>query len=161
MDMEAVRYVAAKQGLRGNQKQVAVFNRDPNGPDILWVLRTGSVYTLAEIRTALTRTGVEHRTLVPTRDGTRVEVLDRGTRATEKIKSVATHCGWHIAHHAGWAEFIGAQTREAAQPIYQLIVDDYEEKYGIASAKAPNFDYKARESTRKLSGLHLQLNQVG
>lgn len=61
-------------------------------------------------------------------------MLDKGSKFAGQIRSVAQHYETDFGHYAGRGQFIGAKTREEAQPIYQRIVSAYEKKHGIRAS---------------------------
>lgn len=132
--METVRYMAAKMGLQGRQKQVLAFHAQPGGRDALWILRIGSGYTLDGIRDTLTQNGLNFRTFVPVKDGLEIHVFDEGTKMSNQISEVATAYGSNIEKKKGIGEFIGGETRAEGAKAFHPIVDAYEIKHGIRAA---------------------------
>src|ERR1035437_7155704 len=163
MDMETARYVAAKEGLRSNQVAVAAFHDERGGPDSLWMLTVGKNNAVQQIRDTLDEHNIGHRTLVETPDGTRVEVLDKGSQLAGQIRSVAQHYETNFGQRTGRGQFIGAKTREESQPVYPRIVTAYEKKHGIRAAAnrhdAPGFlDYPHSSPRQELTSSLPDLN---
>jgi capsid protein/predicted ABC-type ATPase len=127
-DFDQLRYSAALKGKALNQKAVLAFQVG-DGKDAIYNTIIPS-NDLNEIREVLDKAGIQHRTLLPEGDNTRIVVYSQGDTQEKNFSKVAEHYDSIISKQRGTGEFVGeAETREGAAKNYDAIVKDYEQKF--------------------------------
>lgn len=117
-DPELIEVSACMIGKSANQKAVAAFVGDPDGPDSLWEIVVPET-DMAKIRQALTELGINFRTIIPMGDqGHKIDVLDPGTILSANMELLGDRYDSDVTWYQGRLKFIGADTREAAQQEY-------------------------------------------
>ncbi len=113
---DEVKSIAADLGVNGAkagapQKAVVPFVAEAGGPDALYDFVLKGM-DLDQARDALTSAGIEFRTLVRSKDGTRVVVFDPGGKMNVNVKNLTgAYEVDEVRFHAGRGEFLGADTR--------------------------------------------------
>jgi len=126
-DFEQLRYSTALKGKIGNQKSVIPFLAQEGGADSLYMTEIKGV-PIEELRPKLDELGIEFRTLVKTKDGTKVIVFDQGTALTEQINNLANAYDTTIEQVQGQGEFLGSwETRAEGLQEYERVISEYEQ----------------------------------
>lgn len=119
------------KGYLADQKAVLVFEQQADGKDAM--VQFHATGTVKKIHENLVKDGVENHTIVPTKDGAMVYVVDLNGSALEQIDKGAQRYGKDnpVYYQFGKAEFIGTDTyegtdrqqRDRAREIYQKVID--------------------------------------
>jgi len=128
-DEETLRYLMSRLGRDAQQKYVVYFQPSPKGSvDLyrLWLPRRAG--NLVALTTALERGGIPFRTLVPTREGTAIYILDLDGNLKTKIATVARQLRARVSHQDGDSALIGHDTREQAKVVFEDEIKKYEAK---------------------------------
>ena len=129
-DEETLRYLMSRLGRDAQQKYVVYFQPSRKGSvDLyrLWLPRRAG--NLVALTTALERGGIPFRTLVPSRAGTAVYIIDLDGNLKTKIANVARKLRARVSHQDGDSALIGDDTREQAQVVFEEEIKKYETKY--------------------------------
>lgn len=140
VDPETARYLAAWSGLLGNRQSVMVFHPDEQGSDRLYSIKFPKT-NMQEVRGALDRAGIQHRTIIPGGKTTHVMVYDPSQVMRAAVGQLAEDHNAIVSESAGRSEFLGRPTSSpsanpSADPIadarshYRRIIADYEESRG-------------------------------
>lgn len=126
--VKTINYAAAWYGLLANQQSVLTFHAHPKGPDSLYEfdLPNGD---LNKIREELTKYGISHRTLIPTKQGVKIVIYDQGRALKPQVAKFASAVYANPSESSGQGEFIGGSTRTGARAKYRKIIDDYEAQF--------------------------------
>jgi hypothetical protein len=135
---EAVRYAGAWLGKLGNQKAILSFSSSDDGPDSVYHLHLPEKDTQA-VRKTLEEIGIQFRSIEPKQGGHDIYVFDQGRTLADKIEDVAEKYDVRAYETTGRGEFVGADTREAAQGEYDKVINDYEAKPNHPHYRAPRF----------------------
>jgi hypothetical protein len=130
-DQGSIRYFLSKLGQAAKQKAVLYFQVKPSGPDRLYMLRPRSLRNLPAIAKALDREGIAFRTLVPTRRGTLIYIVDLGgDELRTKVLSAAKRLRSPVNQREGDGEFIGDnEDAQKASKIFEQEIKSYESSH--------------------------------
>lgn len=131
-DEPTIRYLMARLGRDANQKAVIYFHPKADGPARIYVLQPPQrLRSFKSISNLLDRAGIAFRTLVPTKSGTRVYVIDTENNLWTKVKAAAKQLKARISSQAGNASFVGDDSdRQKGQTMFGQEIKDYESKRG-------------------------------
>lgn len=135
VDMDTLRYVGAWQGLTGNQRAVLVFRPDHGGLDSVYQIQVPET-DVAKVRAQLSRHGVQHRTLVPGRQGTKVVIYDQKRALRDNVTQFAQAYNAPVRESVGSGDYVGGSSRSAARAAYRKIIAEYEAKTGRQPTQA-------------------------
>ncbi len=143
-DEPSIRYLLSKLGQTTNQKAVLYFHHQPTGSASIYILRppkqTQSLKTVARL---MDQAGINFRTLVPTRRGALIYVVDLKGELQKKVISAARRLKAQMRTKKGNAEFIGDDSdRQKAGVVFQQAIGEYETKH-------PNMPATCREARLK------------
>lgn len=137
LDEDTTRYLAAWAGLLGGRKSVMMFHPDASGQDSLYGI-TLPLTDMQDVRAALNRRGIQHRTIIPGGTTSHVVVYDPMKMMRASVAQLAEEHDGHVLESNGRAEFIGRPTNSPgadadadAREHYRRIIADYEERRGI------------------------------
>jgi hypothetical protein len=133
MSREELRKAVAQVGLTGEQKAVIPFAADKNGKDVMWSLELGGQTHVNAVRQALSKHGLQFRTLQKTANGLTVHVFDEGGQMQRNILGVVKQLGGSITRTRGRGEFLGGDTRESGAREYQRVLGGAGGAAGAAS----------------------------
>jgi hypothetical protein len=124
-----LRYLLARMGRDTQQKYVIYFHPQLEGPADLYTLRprAGSRNLLA-LTTALEQAGIPFRTLVPSKEGTIVYIIDLERDMREKILNAARTLRASVSSQPGKAQLFGEDSREQAKAVFEQELKNYEIK---------------------------------
>jgi hypothetical protein len=127
-DEPRVRYLLSSVGKSANQKSVLYFQNQSSGPANIYILSPGkSRRSLKSIAAMLDQAGIEFRTLVPTRNGATIYIVDLKRELLNKAIAAARRLRARLDAKTGKAEFIGDDAdRQKAQLIFAQEIKDYE-----------------------------------
>lgn len=130
-DEPTIRYLVSRLGRDANQKAVIYFHPTPAGPARIYVLQPPtSLRNFRSISTVLERTGIAFRTLVPTKSGTRIYVIDTENKLLTKVKAAARQLKARLNSQAGNASFVGDDNdRQKGQNVFEQEIKDFESKH--------------------------------
>ena len=117
---DALRLAAARFGLLAGQKDVLLFFGDAEGPDA--VFETVVRGSAPDLRPALDRFGLPHRTLVPGGDGCRAVVFSAGRGHRGAFRRMARSSGGVVEEVRGKGEWLGAATRAEARLCFEDVI---------------------------------------
>lgn len=128
-DEATLRYLLARMGRDTRQKYVIYFHPHPDGPADLYTLRprAGS-RNLTALTNALERAGIPFRTLVPSKEGTIVYIIDLDRDLREKILTAARTLRARVSSEPGKAQLFGEDSREQAKVVFEQDIKNYETK---------------------------------
>lgn len=118
-----LRKAAALKGLAWRQKAVIGFMADKNGPDSVYEINLAS-RDLKAIRRSLDEAGIQFRSLIPGRHGTRVILFDQGSSLADNVLKFM-ESNEHVSgkSYRGHGEFIGSwDSRTEASRAYRKIL---------------------------------------
>lgn len=122
-DEATVRYLLSRLGRETRQKAVLYFHPQPAGTAQLYTIQPRKpIRNLTFLTNALERAGIEFRTLVPVKSGTRIYIVDLKGELRPKVMAVAKQLGASVNIRSGNAAFI----------------DNYDEEIRSYEAKNPN-----------------------
>lgn len=129
-DEPTIRYLMSRLGRDANQKAVIYFHPKPDGRARIYVLQPpGRLRSFKSISTVLERAGIAFRTLVPTKSGTRVYVIDTENNLATKVKAAARQLKARVNSQAGNASFVGDDNdRQKGQNVFEQEIKDFESK---------------------------------
>lgn len=137
MDPDTARYLAAWSGLLGGKRSVMVFHPDQKGTDSLYSIRL-PITNMQELRAALDRKGIQHRTIIPGEKHSHVFVYDPRRIMRPYVARLAEEHDGDVLESTGRSEFLGRPANGgSADPLadsrehYRRVIADYEEKRGI------------------------------
>ena len=130
-DEPTIRYLMSRLGRDANQKAVIYFHPKPDGPARIYVLQpTQRLRNFKSISTVLERAGISFRTLVPTKSGTRVYVIDTDNNLATKVKAAARRLKARMSSQSGNASYVGDDNdRQKGQTVFEQEIKDYEAKH--------------------------------
>jgi hypothetical protein len=131
LDPDGVRYVSSVLGRKAHQKSVLYFRPHADGPATLYVLRTRKqAVDLRSISSVLESSGVEFRTLAPSRNQIAVYIVDTTGGLGERIISAARRLRASISTIKGTGEFIGSEvSANAADQAYSGVIAGFETRH--------------------------------
>jgi hypothetical protein len=129
-DEPTIRYLMSRLGRDAKQKAVIYFHPKPDGPARIYVLQPPQrFHNFKSISTVLERAGISFRTLVPTKSGTRVYVIDTDNNLATKVKTAARKLKARLNSQSGNASFVGDDNdRQKGQTVFEQEIKDYEAK---------------------------------
>ena len=127
-DEAKVRYLLSNIGKSANQKSVLYFQDQSSGSASIYILRPGkSRRSLKSIAAMLDQAGIAFRTLVPTRYGAIIYIVDLKRELQTKVIAAARRLKARLESRTGKAEFIGDDAdRQKAQLVFAQEIKDYE-----------------------------------
>ena len=130
-DEPTIRYLMSRLGRDANQKAVIYFHPKPDGPARIYVLQPpGRFRSFKSLSGVLERAGIAFRTLVPTKSGTRVYVIDTENNLATKVKAAARQLKARMNSRAGNASFVGDDhDRQKGQTVFEQEIKDFESKH--------------------------------
>lgn len=122
-DPAALSKVAASLAKAFRQKAVLHFRSGPDGQDVAHVLTIPSD-DAKDIADRLGAHGIEYKTIAPDHEArtSEVHIIDGGGELTPQVEAFAKETGAHHARHIGTATFLGAESREDADRLYDGIL---------------------------------------
>jgi hypothetical protein len=131
LDPDGVRYVSSVLGRKAHQKSVLYFRPHADGPATLYVLRTRKqAVDLRSISSVLESSGVEFRTLAPSRNQIAVYIVDTTGGLGERIVSAARRLRASISATKGTSEFIGSEvSSNEADQAYSGVIAGFEARH--------------------------------
>ena len=131
-NQSTMRYVVSVLGRNADQKATLYFHSDAEGPAEMYTLRShsrsGSISRLARL---LDQSGIEFRTLVPTKVAVLIYVVDLKRDMRAKITAAARKLKARVTSRRGSAEFMGDDSsREKARAIFDEEIRNYESNNG-------------------------------
>lgn len=146
LDHDTTRYLAAWAGLLGGRKSVMMFHPDQNGQDSLYGI-TLPLTNMQDVRAALDRRGIKHRTVIPGGTTSHVVVYDPRKIMRAAVAQLAEEHDGNVLESTGHAEFIGRPTNSPsadadadAREHYRRIIADYEERRGVPNQAGASAD---------------------
>lgn len=146
-DLDALRYVAAWQGLAGNQRSVLVFAPAHGGTDSLYQVQVPET-DVKKVRDMLSRAGVPYRSLIPGAGGTRVVVYDQGRALRDNIARFAQVYNAPIREAVGRGDYVGGGSRSDARAAYREEIARFESARGRREGDSLR-QGQARQSDRR------------
>ena len=126
-DEATLRYLLARIGRDTQQKYVIYFLPQAEGPADLYTLRPrAGVRNLLALTNALERAGIPFRTLVPSKEGTIVYIIDLDRDMREKILNAARTLRARVTSQPGKAQLFGQDSREQAKAVFEEDIKNYE-----------------------------------
>ena len=127
-NQSTMRYLVSVLGRNAEQKATLYFHSDAEGPAEMYTLRprgrSGPISRLARL---LDQSGIEFRTLVPTKAAVLIYVVDLKRDMRAKITAAARKLKARVTSRRGSAEFIGDDSsREKARAIFDEEIRNYE-----------------------------------
>lgn len=128
-DEATLRYLLARMGRDTQQKYVIYFHPQSDGQADLYTLRPrAGARNLAAITNALERVGIPFHTLVPSKEGTIVYIIDLDRDLREKILQAARTLRARVSSQPGKAQLFGEDSREQAKVTFEQELKNYETK---------------------------------
>lgn len=129
-DEPTVRYVLSRLGRDAQQKSVLYFHPQPAGSADLYTLKPRRpARNLMSVANTLQQTGIDFRTLVPTRSGTWIYVVDLKRELRPKVMAAAKRLRANVSSQSGNAEFVGDDDRaDEAKVVFDQEIRNYEAK---------------------------------
>jgi hypothetical protein len=114
-----------------HQKSVLYFRPHADGPATLYVLRSRKQdVDLRSISSLLESSGVEFRTLAPSRNQIAVYIVDTTGGLSERIVSAASRLRASISAIKGTSEFIGSEvSSNEAEQAYNRVIKEFESRH--------------------------------
>ena len=126
-DEATLRYLLARMGRDAQQKYVIYFHPQPGGAADLYTLRPrAGTRNLVALTTTLERAGIPFRTLVPSKEGTTVYIIDLDRDMREKILNAARTLRARVDSQPGKAQLFGEDSREKAKAVFEQDIKNYE-----------------------------------
>jgi hypothetical protein len=127
-DEDSLRYVLSRLGRDAKQKSVLYFHPQPDGTALIYRLQpsTGNLRLLAN---ALDRAGIKFRTIVPTRSGAWIYLVDMDNELRDKVRLAARRLRAKITIEKGTASFVGADQANQAKDVFSQHITEYETKH--------------------------------
>ena len=126
-DEATLRYLLARIGRDTQQKYVIYFLPQAEGPADLYTLRPrAGARNLLALTNALERAGIPFRTLVPSKEGTSVYIIDLDRDMREKILNAARTLRARVTSQPGKAQLFGQDSREQAKAVFEEDIKNYE-----------------------------------
>lgn len=135
VDPDTARYLGAWAGLLGDRRSVMVFHPDAKGTDSLYSVRL-PLSDMQQVRAALDKYGLKHRTVIPGGKTTHVMVYDPRRIMRQQVEQLAGEHRADVSESTGRAEFLGRPANSGAdagesREHYRRIIADYEERRGV------------------------------
>lgn len=128
-DEATLRYLLARMGRDTQQKYVIYFHPQADGQADLYTLRPrAGARSLLALTNALERAGIPFRTLVPSKEGTIVYIIDLDRDMREKILNAAKTLRARVTSQPGKAQLFGQDSREQAKAVFEEDIKNYETK---------------------------------
>lgn len=128
-DRSTLRYVVSLLGKNARQKAVLYFHSDSLGSAEMYSLQTRNK-PLSHIAQLLNSSGIEFRTLIPTKKAVLIYIVDLKRELRAKVTSLARKLKTRFVARRGLAEFIGDDMdRDKAAAVFNQQITDYESKY--------------------------------
>jgi hypothetical protein len=126
-----VRYLLSSVGKSANQKSVLYFQDQSSGSATIYILSPGKTRrSLKSTAAILDQAGIAFRTLVPTRNGAIVYIVDLKRELLNKVIAAARRLRARLDAKTGKAEFIGDDVdRQKAQLVFAQEIKDYETRH--------------------------------
>jgi hypothetical protein len=130
-DEPTIRYVMSRLGRDANQKAVLYFHPRTAGDAKMFIFHPAWRFrSFATIGRILDGSGISFRTLIPTKQGTVVYIVDTERSLAGKVKAAATRLQARVKSQTGNANFIGDDAvREKGQTIFANEIKEYESKH--------------------------------
>ena len=126
-DEATLRYLLARIGRDTQQKYVIYFHPQADGQADLYTLRPrAGARNLLALTNALERAGIPFRTLVPSKEGTIVYIIDLDRDMREKILNAARTLRARVTSQPGKAQLFGQDSREQAKAVFEEDIKNYE-----------------------------------
>jgi hypothetical protein len=126
-DEATLRYLLARMGRDTQQKYVIYFHPHAGGEADLYTLRPrAGARNLLALTNALERAGIPFRTLVPSKEGTIVYIIDLDRDMREKILNAARTLRARVTSQPGKAQLFGQDSREQAKAVFEADIKNYE-----------------------------------
>jgi hypothetical protein len=130
-DEPTIRYLMSRLGRDANQKAVLYFHPQRTGRAFIYTFRAVSrARSIASLGRTLDAAGISFRTLVPSRQGTTIYVIDTDGTLAAKVKTAASRLRTRLSFQNGTASFIGDNSlREKGQTVFAREINEYESKH--------------------------------
>ena len=129
-DEPAIRYLMSRLGRDANQKAVVYFHPAARGRARLYIISHIRDFNFRQIGGVLDRSGIAFRTLVPSRHGTIVYIIDLENSLRRKILQASRKLNHRFTSQTGNAAFIGDDSsRDKGQAVFAQEIKDYELKH--------------------------------
>lgn len=109
---------AAQFGLISGEKNLLVFHGHPDGPDSLYAIDLPGG---DEPRQALDAHGIMHRVLLPTQNGFRAIIHDKGRALRPNIEQLARKYNASVAESTGTGQYLGERAGSDSRAEYRKI----------------------------------------
>lgn len=147
VDADTTKYLGAWAGILGNRQSVMLFHPEQQGEDRLYAA-TMPLSNMQELRAALDKYGIKHRTIIPGKEKSHVMIYDPKQIMRSAVGRMLEEHDGYATESAGRAEFLGRPTGAAAgtDPVadarehYRRIIADYEERRGIPNQASAGSD---------------------
>jgi hypothetical protein len=127
---DSLRYVLSRMGRDFKQKAVLYFHPQANGTALIYRLEPRSrTQNLKRLTDTLEKSGIEFRTLVPTKNNTWVFLVDLKNELRENVRVAAKRLRAKITVEKGVASFVGADQADQAKDIFTQHIKEFEAKY--------------------------------
>src|SRR6185503_14067110 len=129
-DEPTVRYVLSRLGRDARQKSILYFHPQPAGTADLYTLKPRRpIRSLTALANTLQQAGIEFRTIVPTKSGTWIYVVDLKRELRPKVMAAAKRLGASVNSESGNAEFVGDDDQaDEAKVVFDEEIRTYESK---------------------------------
>jgi len=128
-DEATLRYLMSRMGRDAQQKYVIYFHPQPAGEADLYTLRPrGGSRSLVALTTALERSGIPFRTIVPLKQTTTVYIIDLDRNLRTKIINAARTLRARVTAEPGNAQLFGDDERQRAKTVFEQDIQTYETK---------------------------------
>jgi hypothetical protein len=129
-DVSAVRYLMSRLGREANQKAVIYFHPSGQGSARIYIIRKSRLQSFRRIGAVLDQLGIAFRTLVPTRGGTIVYIIDIENALRNKVREASRRLRARVSIQIGDAAFVGNDSsRDKAQAVFTEEIKQYEVKH--------------------------------
>jgi hypothetical protein len=128
-DEPTVRYVLSRLGRDARQKSILYFHPQSAGSADLYTLKPRRpTRNLTSVANTLQQAGIEFRTLVPTKSGTWIYVVDVKRELRPKVMAAAKRLRANVNSESGNAEFVGDDQPDEAKVVFDNEIRNYEAK---------------------------------
>lgn len=128
-DLDTLRYLMSRLGRDAQQKYIIYFQPAAKGSvDLYRLWLPKRTRNLAALSAALERGGIPFRTLVPSRRGTAIYIIDLDGNLKTNVTNVARTLRAQVSHQDGDSALIGHDTREQAKSVFDEEIKRYETK---------------------------------
>ena len=127
-DSSTMRYLISVLGRSAQQKATLYFHSDSAGESQMYILRPrNGNRSMGQLARTLDQTGIEFRTLVPTKASILIYVVDLKRELQTKISTAAKKLEARVTSRRGSAEFVGDDSsREKGQAIFDEQIKNFE-----------------------------------